>query len=169
MIPVSIDSIRVSLASSSRLLLLKEQDAERYLVIVIGEPEAEAIAYQMQGIEVPRPLTHDLLKNVIGTLGGRVSHVLIRELKDETYHATVFLDLAGGRQLEIDSRSSDAIALALRAHASIYVNERVMQTAAIEPEEDILNMVSDDEKQNLSAFSEFIDSLDLDKLDDEEA
>lgn len=163
MIEVSIDSVKVSLVSQYRLVLLKELGGERYVPIWIGPFEAEAITLQMQGVEVPRPLTHDLLKRVIGSLGARVSHVVVTDLRQETFFANIVLDV-DGKRLEIDSRTSDAIALAVRTNVKIFVNDEVMESAGIVPEEDISAGVSTEEEARLSAFSDFIDSLDLDDL-----
>ena len=114
MIEVTIDSIRVSLMSQNRIVVLKEEDGERYLPIWIGPFEADAITLQLQGMEVHRPLTHDLLKSVIETLGAEVLHILINGLEKNTYFARIVLESDGDR-VEIDSRPSDAIALAVRA------------------------------------------------------
>src|SRR5512143_2204990 len=163
MVEVTIDSVKVSLVSQYRLVLLKEIGGERYVPIWIGPFEAEAITLQMQGVEVPRPLTHDLLKRVIGSLGARVSHVVVTDLRQETFFANIVLDV-DGKRLEIDSRTSDAIALAVRTNVKIFVNDEVMESAGIVPEEDISASVSTEEEAKLSAFSDFIDSLDLDDL-----
>src|SRR6266496_304201 len=101
MIEVSIDSVKVSLVSQYRLVVLKESGAERYLPIWIGPFEAEAITLQMQGVEVPRPLTHDLLKKMIATLGGHVSHIVVTDLRQETFYANIVLDV-NGKRMEID-------------------------------------------------------------------
>jgi bifunctional DNase/RNase len=163
MVEVTIDSVKVSLVSQYRLVLLKEIGGERYVPIWIGPFEAEAITLQMQGVEVPRPLTHDLLKRVIGSLGARVSHVVVTDLRQETFFANIVLEV-DGKRLEIDSRTSDAIALAVRTSVKIFVNDEVMESAGIVPEEDISASVSTEEEARLSAFSDFIDSLDLDDL-----
>ncbi len=163
MIEVSIDSVKVSLVSPYRLVVLKELEAERYLPIWVGAFEAEAISLQLQGVEVPRPLTHDLLKKTIGALGGHVSHIIVNDLRQDTFYATIVIDV-DGRRLEIDSRPSDAIALAVRANVKIFVNDAVMDGAGIFPEEDISTSVSQEEEEKLSAFSDFIDTLDLDDL-----
>ena len=163
MVEVTIDSVRVSLVSQYRLVVLKEAGAERYLPIWIGPFEAEAITLQMQGVEVPRPLTHDLLKKMISTLGGHVSHIVVTDLRQETFYANIVLDV-NGKRMEIDSRPSDAIALAVRTSEKIFVNETVMESAGIVPEEDISGAVSKEEEERLSAFSDFIDTLDLDDL-----
>ena len=163
MVEVTIDSVRVSLVSQYRLVVLKESGTERYLPIWIGPFEAEAITLQMQGVEVPRPLTHDLLKKIITTLGGHVSHIVVTDLRQETFYANIVLDV-NGKRMEIDSRPSDAIALAVRASVKIFVNDTVMESAGIVPEEDISGAVSKEEEERLSAFSDFIDTLDLDDL-----
>jgi bifunctional DNase/RNase len=163
MVEVAIDSVRVSLVSQYRLVVLKEAGAERFLPIWIGPFEAEAITLQMQGVEVPRPLTHDLLKKMISTLGGHVSHIVVTDLRQETFYANIVLDV-NGKRMEIDSRPSDAIALAVRTNVKIFVNDTVMESAGIVPEEDISGTVSKEEEERLSAFSDFIDTLDLDDL-----
>ena len=163
MVEVTIDSVRVSLVSQYRLVVLKESGTERYLPIWIGPFEAEAITLQMQGVEVPRPLTHDLLKKIITTLGGHVSHIVVTDLRQETFYANIVLDV-NGKRMEIDSRPSDAIALAVRTSVKIFVNDTVMESAGIVPEEDISGAVSKEEEERLSAFSDFIDTLDLDDL-----
>ena len=159
MIEVEIDSIRVSLMSAQRVIVLKAVNAERYLPIWIGHYEAEAIAIQLKNIEIARPLTHDLLKSVITEMGGDVSHILVRELRDDTFFAHISVNL-NGKQLEIDSRPSDAIALAVRVEVPIFVAEEVMAEAGIIPEEN----VDEEAGKELSAFREFVDSLDLDDL-----
>ncbi len=119
-------------------LLLKEVEGTRQLPIIIGAYEAQSIALEMEGIKPPRPLTHDLLKNVIDTLGFEVLEVTISELREGTFYATIILD-----SQQIDSRPSDAIALAVRCGIPIYVAEKVMQEAAFVPE-------SEEEKQYLA-------------------
>jgi uncharacterized protein len=168
MIEVSIDSVKVSLVSQYRLVVLKESGAERYLPIWIGPFEAEAITLQMQGVEVPRPLTHDLLKKMITSLGGSVSHIVITDLRQETFFANIVLDV-DGKRMEIDSRPSDAINLAVRTNVKIFVSDTVMENAGIVPEDDISGAVSQEEEEKLSAFSDFIDTLDLDDLGKEES
>jgi bifunctional DNase/RNase len=163
MIEVVIDSVKVSLVSQYRLVVLKERFGERYLPIWIGPFEADAITYQLQGHEVPRPLTHDLLKKVIQTMGAELKHVVVTDLRNETFYANLVLSV-NGRQLEVDSRPSDAIALAVRANAKIYVADDVMDKVSIVPEEDISGRMTEEEEEKLSAFSDFIDTLDLDDL-----
>jgi len=158
MVEVKVESIQVSLMSEHRVILLKEVGAERLLPIFIGPYEAEAIAIRLRDIELPRPLTHDLLNNVIAEMGGKVSHITVNALHNDTFYAYITVNL-NGRQLEIDSRPSDAIALAVRANAPIFVEEDVMAEGIV-PEEDI----SEADDAELSAFRDFIDTLDLDDM-----
>ena len=125
MVEVTIDSIRVSLMTQHRVVVLKETDTDRYLPIWIGPFEADAITIQLQGVQVPRPLTHDLLKSFIREMGVKVSHVLVNELRNDTFFARIVMDV-NGKSMEIDSRPSDAIALAVRVGAPIFVAEQVM-------------------------------------------
>lgn len=160
MIEVKVDSIRASLMSEHRVVILKDLETERFLPIWIGRYEAEAIAIRLQNIDVPRPLTHDLLKNAIGELGGEISHILVNDLRNDTFYAKISVSL-NGQTVEIDSRPSDAIALAVRSGATIYVEEDVMARAGIVPEDDVTEGADEDE---LSVFRDFIDTLDLDDL-----
>nr|HID13757.1 bifunctional nuclease family protein [Anaerolineae bacterium] len=157
MIEVKVDSIQVSLMSEHRVIILKDINAERYLPIWIGPYEAEAIAIRLRNIEVARPLTHDLLNNVITEMGGEVSRIVVDDLRNDTFYASITVSL-NGRQLKIDSRPSDAIALAVRANVPIFVEEDVMAQAGIIPEADVSEEVA------LSAFRDFVNSLDLDDL-----
>src|SRR3990172_2086407 len=122
MVEVTIDSIRVSLMSQHRVVILKDVDSDRYLPIWIGPCEADAITVTLQEMEVSRPLTHDLLKNVIGEMGGEVEHILISDLRNDVFYARIVMNLSG-RRLEIDSRPSDALALAVRLHVPVYIEE----------------------------------------------
>jgi bifunctional DNase/RNase len=161
MIEVKIDSIRVSLMSEHRVIVLKALEQELYLPIWIGPYEAEAIAIRLKEVDISRPLTHDLLNNVIGEMGGDISYIVVNDLRDDTFYALIGVEL-NGRLLEIDSRPSDAIALAVRAGARIFVAETVMERASITPEEDITEEGGDEE--DLSAFRDFVEGLDLDDL-----
>ena len=160
MIEVKIDSIRASLMSEHRVVILKDLSSDRFLPIWIGRYEAEAIAIRLQNIEVPRPMTHDLLANSIIEMGGEISHVLVSDLRNDTFFAKINVQI-NGQSVEIDSRPSDAIALAVRANASIFVEEHVMEEAGIVPETDVTEAMDD---EGLSAFRDFIDTLDLDDL-----
>jgi bifunctional DNase/RNase len=172
MIEVIIDSIRVSLMSQHRVVVLKDINSERFLPIWIGPCEADAITVRLQEMPTPRPLTHDLLRSVVREMGGKIVHILISDLRQEVYYARIVVDLAG-EQIEIDSRPSDAIALAVRADVPIFVAEPVMDKAAREPDEDIEKLGDGDmageekiDDKRLSAFADFVDTLDLDDLED---
>lgn len=172
MIEVVIDSIRVSLMSQYRVVILKDTSSDRYLPIWIGPCEADAITIELQEMPPQRPLTHDLLKSAIQELGGQIIHIIISDLRSDVYYARIVVEV-NGRPLEIDSRPSDAIALAVRARTPIFVSETVMDRAAIHPEEDV-NITApttppkSEDEERLSAFKDFVNSLDLDDLDDEE-
>jgi hypothetical protein len=116
-------------------ILLKEVNGNRRLPIIIGAFEAQAIALELEGIKPPRPLTHDLFKQVIDNLGASIIEVIIDELRENTFYAKILLGISGLTN-EIDGRPSDAIALAVRAQAPIFVTESVMESAAFIPSED---------------------------------
>ena len=175
MVEVKIESIRVSLMSQYRVVILKDAESNRYLPIWIGPYEADAITIHLQDVQVPRPLTHDLLKNVIETLGAEVLHIIISGLEKNTYFARIILD-AEGDTIEIDSRPSDAIALGVRVNAPIYVADEVMDQAGLKPEEEISlegappsnrtqrAIAEDEEEEDLGVFTDFVEGLDLDSL-----
>jgi hypothetical protein len=120
---------------SSYALILKEVGGDRRLPIIIGSFEAQAIALEMEGIKPPRPLTHDLIKNILDGLGVTIVEVVVTDLRDGTFYAKIYLEL-NGMTYEIDSRPSDAIAVALRCGVPIYVNEEVMEEAGFTPGEE---------------------------------
>jgi bifunctional DNase/RNase len=174
---VVIDSIRVSLMNYQRVVILKDKSTDMYLPIWIGPAEADSIAVKLQDVTVPRPLTHDLLNQVIVTLGGAVSHIVVSELLNDTFYAKISIQVSGS-SFEVDSRPSDAIALAVRVKVPIYVEDEVMEKAGValdketgnpiiggEPEEKAVVKMTDDELQRLSAFKEFIGSLDLEDFE----
>jgi len=166
MIKVTIDSVRASLLSQHRVVVLKEEGTERFLAIWIGPYEADAITIKLQGVEIARPLTHDLLQQGIARLGAKVSHVLVNDLQDDTFYARVVMDRDGER-IELDSRPSDAIALAVRAQAPIFVSESVMERAGVTPEEEIdLDELTPEEEEQLAPYRDFIEGLDLQDLED---
>ncbi len=165
MVEVSID--RVILMSQHRIFILKDVDSERFLPIWIGPFEAEAITVSLQEMEVVRPLTHDLLRNILQALGAEVLRIQIVDLRDDVFYAQIVLRV-NGRELEIDSRPSDALALAVRVHVPIYVDEKVMREAATKPEAEIgsgepSEASADDER--LAVFKDFVEKLDLDDID----
>lgn len=154
MVEMFVESVRVSATGMQRVVVLKEKESERYLLIWVGTPEAGAIALSMQGVPVARPMTHDLLRNVIEAMGGTVSRILVNDLVDNTFFARIVVDV-DGKAVEIDARPSDAIALALRTKSSIFVEDRVLEEAGISASSDDKN--SDEE--DLSVFRDFINSL----------
>ena len=178
MIEVVIDSIRVNVMNYQRLVLLKEKMAERYLPIWIGHPEADAIAIKLQGVAVSRPMTHDLLRSVIDTLGATVDYVVVTDLKNDNFFAKIVLRV-DGHQIEVDSRPSDALALAVRVEVPIYVDESVMDKAGVlldketgkplfEDGEGFIRegkKISEEELKNLGAFRDVIDNIDWDDFD----
>jgi hypothetical protein len=178
MIEVAIDSVRVSLMSPQRVVVLRQTDADRYLPIWVGPYEAEAITVALQEIEMSRPLTHDLLKNVFVAFNARVRRVEIVNLNNDVFYGNIVAEV-DGREVNIDSRPSDAIALAVRAHVPILVHPSVMVSAGIVPEQDMPNTPPPAETKpsgpapevsgnRLSIFEDFLDKLDLDKLDDKD-
>ena len=122
MVEMIVESVRVSTSGQQRVVVLKEKESERYLLIWVGTPEAGAIALSMQGVAVARPMTHDLLKNMIEAMGGQVRRILVNDLVDNTFYARIIVDV-DGKTMEIDARPSDAIALALRTQSAIFVDE----------------------------------------------
>jgi hypothetical protein len=168
MVRVNIDSVRVSLMSQHRVVVLKDVDATRYLPIWIGPFEADAITIELQDVEVARPLTHDLLKATIEQLGAEVERVAITELRNDTFYAEIYLSVSG-KQMRIDARPSDAIALAVRAEVPVYVDEDVMAQAAIVPEPDLETGRTGADDVGAApapdAFKDFLEELDLSGLD----
>jgi bifunctional DNase/RNase len=162
LIPVSIDSIRVSLVSPHRIVVLKD-DHERFLPIWIGPFEAEAIKIALEGNQVARPLTHDLFKNLLSEIGGVPSQIVVNDLREDTFYARIVIDL-NGRRLELDSRPSDAIALAVRFQVPIFVDTTVMRKASIRPSKDT-EAAKEEEDEHLDAFRDLLQDLDLDGLD----
>lgn len=175
MIEVMIDSIRVSLMNYQRVVILKEKIADRYLPIWIGPAEADAIAVKLQGVKLERPLSHDLLRSVVEALGARINSIVVTELKNDVFYAKIIMAV-DGHEVEVDSRPSDALALAVRVDAPIFVHESVLEKAGILLDRETGKLlgdekaladgkdarVSDDEMKRMSAFKEFIDQLDLD-------
>ena len=164
MVEVSVESVRINLATSQRVVILKDAQADRYLFIWIASPEAYSIAMELQGTASPRPLTHDLLKTVIAELGGTLTSVIINDLTDDIFYARLVLD-ADGRHVEIDSRPSDAIALAVRLKAPIYVAESVMDQAGVTVREGVdleeARSSASETPDNLDVYRDFINTLDV--------
>lgn len=172
MVEVSIDSVRVSLMSQHRVVVLKEKEGDRYLPIWIGPFEADAITIELQGVEVARPLTHDLLKSVVTLMGAEVLRVVINDLNNDTFYARIVLEVEG-EEVEVDSRPSDAIALAVRCSAPVLVADHVMDRASILPEEDVRDESEEGaeaaavDDESLDAFRDFVQGLDLEGFGDD--
>ncbi|MBK9711850.1 MAG: bifunctional nuclease family protein [Kouleothrix sp.] len=175
MIRVTVDSIRVSLLTQHRVVVLRETDSRRYLPIWIGPFEADAIALALQGHEPQRPMTHDLLKSVFGELGAAISYILVNDIHDSTFYARIVVE-QGSHSIEIDARPSDAIALAVRTDVPIYVEQHVLDQAGVPLDEEesaaAEEPVAGEEPaekgpadEGLTLFRDFINTLDLD--DDE--
>ena len=178
MVEVEIDSIRVSLMSQQRIVILREREDERYLPIWIGIYEAEAITIALQDVEVARPLTHDLLKDIFNQLDARIIRVEVVSLREDTFYGNIVAEV-NGRTLNIDSRPSDALAIAVRAHVPILVANEVMDSAGITPEEDMQEEVVEVEpsiedsdveigEERLSIFEDFLNRLEDDDDNDQE-
>ena len=177
MVEVVIDSIRVSLMSQQRIVILREVNAERYLPIWIGIYEAEAITIALQEVEVARPLTHDLLKNVFTEFDVSVLRVEVAALEDETFFGNIVAE-ANGKTLKIDARPSDALNLAVRTHVPIFVAHSVMDSVGIIPEDDLqeeseneadelLTEEVESSEERLSVFEDFLEGLDISNSEDE--
>jgi len=179
MVEVVIDSVRVSLTNQQRIVVLREVNTERYLPIWIGPYEAESITIALQEIEVARPQTHDLLKNVLTTLGARLVRIEVISLKDEVFFGNLVVE-AEGRTFNIDSRPSDALALAVRSHVPVLVSREVLDSAGVMPEDDARSQKpvpppaqeskavepeAEGGEERLSVFEDFLQNLDLDNLD----
>jgi hypothetical protein len=193
MVEVVIDSVRVSLMSPQRLVVLRQVDSERYLPIWVGPYEAESITVALQEIEMIRPLTHDLLKNIITTFEGHVRRVEIVALREDIFYGNLVIE-SRGQMINIDARPSDAIALAVRARVPILVDASVMEAAGIIPEQDIQGQLpaqpsqaaapasqppaagkpapasppKNDDPSRLSIFEDFLNKLDTDKPADDD-
>jgi len=153
LVEVVVESVRVHMLSSQHVVLLKETERDRYLPIWIGPWEANAIATRLQGAAPERPLTHDLFVSTLVALGAKLRRVIISSLAEETYHATLEVEL-DGQTFEVDARPSDSLALAVRTGVRIFASEAVLDKAGVEPETHV------DEK--LEVFREFVNSLDVD-------
>lgn len=159
MIEMRVKTIAADVEKNNPVMILTDAEEKRYLPIWIGSAEAWAILTEMQGLSNPRPMTHDLLKAVIEHLNSRVKHIVVNDLQDLTYFARIVIE-ADGKEIEIDARPSDSIALALRCQVPIFVSEKVMQTAS--PNEEKLA----EEKRK---FKEFVKNLSADMFADPNA
>lgn len=145
MIRLNLMSVGLVEETSSVIVVLRAPDQGRLLVMEVGLLEGRAIAMEAEGVRAPRPLTHDLMQQVVERLGANVAEVLIREFRDKTYYANLVLTKDGGDRAELDCRPSDAIAIALRTGAPIYVADEVLAEAGLDEEEDAVDLDDDEE------------------------
>lgn len=180
MLEVVIDSIRVGLMSQQRVVILREAEADRYLAIWIDPYMAEQITFALQEVEVARPMTHDLIREMLRSMDARVVRVEVQNLKGDVFYGNIIVEV-NGRTVEIDSRPSDALAIAVRTHVPILVARDVMDAAGIIPEDDLEDTENgkaggrDDGEplqpggeERLEVFEDFLDKLDIDEDDDED-
>jgi uncharacterized protein len=147
---MTLAGVRVELPTNQPIVLLKEDEGERYLPIWIGAAEAAAIAFAIQGVVTPRPMTHDLMKNLLEEVGAEVERIEITELREGTYYANINMKM-NGNAYEISARPSDAIALAVRVEAPIFADEEVLTDASI--------LIPSDEEDEVEKFREFLESV----------
>jgi uncharacterized protein len=151
MVPVVVESVRMNLSNGQRVVILKDDKLERYLLIWVGVNESTAIALELQSEKAPRPLTADLLKSVIDELGAKVADVSVTELADDVFYARIGLVNEQNERLDIDARPSDAIALAVRTQSPIFVDDSVLDRAAI--------TLPADEDDKLEVYRDFVNEL----------
>ena len=173
MIEMTIESMGIDPENYRGVVLLKEQTGKHYLPIWIGYAEANAITVKLRGADMPRPLSHDLLCSVIGSLKASVDSVVINELRGDIFYARILLNTSEGRT-EVDSRPSDALALAVRTEVPIFVEDTVLdeggvlidkETGQVVPQQTSEKKgVTEDELRRLSAFTGFINKLDINKF-----
>lgn len=164
MIEASIEAVRINVVTDDHLVILREINGSRLLPIWIGPYEAQAIALEIKGTGLGRPLTHDLLRDVIGQMGGSIERIVVSDIREKIFYATIIIEM-DGRRVNVDSRPSDALALAVRTHSPIYIEDAVIEQAGIpvvdetpeaeEPAEAI-------DPERLTVFREFINNMDVD-------
>jgi uncharacterized protein len=162
MIEMVIYGVSFDLVGKQPIVLLKTADGNKFLPIWIGHPEAAAILMKLQGASTPRPMTHDLVTDMLEQLDAQVTRITVTELKENTFYASITV-AQNGSEIEVDSRPSDAIALAVRAEAPIYANERVIEESAIEFEGEEVN-----EDEIVDEFRKFLDDVSPDQFAVEE-
>jgi bifunctional DNase/RNase len=155
-----VESVRVHMLSSQHVVILRDTGHDRYLPIWIGPWEANAIAMRLQGVTPERPMTHDLFSQALSEVGATLTRIIVSDLSDDTFRARLMLRI-DGRDLDLDARPSDAIALAVRTGVPIFATDAVMDRAGVIPE--------GAEEEKLSVFREFVNSLNVDLPDDPES
>ncbi|MHB1500844.1 MAG: bifunctional nuclease family protein [Candidatus Dormibacteria bacterium] len=158
LIEMSVDSVRVHMPSGQHVVVLKEKDADRFLPIWVGVAEANSISLQIDGVRPERPMTHDLIINILHQFDFNIIQVRVSELRDDTFYAQIAGQVAG-RDLEIDSRPSDAIAVAIRCESPIFVAKDVLEQAGVVPE-------GRSEDPKLKVFQEIVNEMNLPDLED---
>src|SRR3970040_2257741 len=181
MIECVIDSIRVGLMSQQRVVILREAEAERYLAIWIDPYMAEQITSALQEVEVARPMTHDLIREMLRSLDARVTRVEVLSLKADVFYGNIVVEV-DHKTLNVDSRPSDALAVAVRTHVPILVSREVMDAAGIIPEDDLDegengideaieekkgDLMEGETEGRLEVFEDFLENLDIDEDDDD--
>ena len=181
MIEVVIDSIRVGLMSQQRVVILREAEAERCLAIWIDPYMAEQITFALQEVEVARPMTHDLIREMLRSLDARVTRVEVLSLKGDVFYGNIVVEV-DHKTLNVDSRPSDALNIAVRTHVPILVSKEVMDAAGIIPEEDLGegengidealeekegDLLEGEGEGRLEVFEDFLENLDIDDDDDD--
>lgn len=151
MIPVVVESVRMNLTNGQRVVILKDEKLERYLLIWVGINESHAIAMELQNEKAPRPLTADLLKSIMDELGAKVTEIGVTNLENDVFYAQITITNADDQKLEIDSRPSDAIALAIRFNAPIYVEEDILDKASI--------TLPTEQDDRLDVYRDFVNQL----------
>ncbi len=155
LIAVRVDRVTLDAHTNRFVVILKDDVNNKWLPIVVGNTEAQAIALQLENVSPPRPLTHDLIKSLLESVKAKISRVVVSDLRENTYYAVLSMKL-NGQSTEIDARPSDAIALALRMHAPIFVSDEVMSKASVDDKE------IDDEDVATAAPVDAMDRLELD-------
>jgi len=150
---MQIYGVSFDMVGKQPIVLLKTVDSNRFLPIWIGHPEAAAILMKLQGASTPRPMTHDLISEVLGELDVACTKVAVTELRENTFYASITLRLAG-REVDVDSRPSDALALAVRTGATIFAADEVINESAIEFEHEV-----EDTEQVVEQFKDFLDNV----------
>jgi bifunctional DNase/RNase len=150
---MSIYGVSFDMVGKQPIVLLRTLDGTKFLPIWIGHPEAAAILMKLQGTPTPRPMTHDLVTDMLGELNASVARVAVTELRENTFYAQITLQV-NGSEIEIDSRPSDAIALAVRADAKIYVADEVIDDSAIE-----FNQEPEDSGEVIDEFKKFLENV----------
>ncbi|HEY8467565.1 MAG TPA: bifunctional nuclease family protein [Solirubrobacterales bacterium] len=150
---MQIYGVSFDMVGKQPIVLLKTADGNRFLPIWIGHPEAAAILMKLQGASTPRPMTHDLLNDVLESVDAKCERVAVTELRDNTFYASITLSV-NGTEIEIDSRPSDAIALAVRCQAPIYAADEVIEESSIEFEHEV-----EDQEEVVEKFKDFLDQV----------